>query len=233
MKCVTAMQVAVAAFMTIGISVAAAAHAIPFTLTDEAPSYLLVPASDSSGVRKVAFPWVTRKAANSALTQTLDETTASTIVSALNGEGNVTHVTVPGAGTVPLKGNIIHKGEYFVEVKVRDQSFYAQVDTGSSDFAVPAEGCGSTCGKPPHPPLHLAGLKPVGCFAYSACLCEQYQCAYTLQYLDGTGFHAKVYEAFVSFPPSQVAGNATVGAIVREYHGFATPGVDGIIGFWI
>ena len=72
------------------------------------------------------------------------------------------------------------------------------MDTGSSDVAIPAVGC-PDCGPHPDPyfnPYSSSTFKNVSCDAPKDGLycptCFDSSCAYSLQYLDGSGFNATV-----------------------------------------
>lgn len=145
---------------------------------------------------------------------------------------------------IKLYGDWLRYGEYYAQITIGSQNFTVQVDTGSSDLAIPMVGC-STCGTPrhaPYDPNKSASSSPILCSsdaincqcARCTCLANN-QCKYTLNYADQSGFTAEVFNDTVTIGPYSV--NMAVGAITSERSnsplssGFQPATTDGIIGF--
>eukprot|EP00010_Vexillifera_abyssalis_P004962 CAMPEP_0201556970 /NCGR_PEP_ID=MMETSP0173_2-20130828/58794_1 /ASSEMBLY_ACC=CAM_ASM_000268 /TAXON_ID=218659 /ORGANISM="Vexillifera sp., Strain DIVA3 564/2" /LENGTH=391 /DNA_ID=CAMNT_0047969551 /DNA_START=143 /DNA_END=1318 /DNA_ORIENTATION=+ len=144
------------------------------------------------------------------------------------------------SSTVPLKGGEIQIGEVYMDIKLGSPAvtYTAQVDTGSSDFAVPDTDCGRSCGQPPeiYDPSKSSTSEPISCSApkLTCDSCHQGQCQYTIAYADSSGYDARV------FSDDMIIGNFSkvvqdFGGIFRESNpggsSFEPPTVDGIVGF--
>eukprot|EP00013_Stygamoeba_regulata_P027183 CAMPEP_0177661870 /NCGR_PEP_ID=MMETSP0447-20121125/18949_1 /TAXON_ID=0 /ORGANISM="Stygamoeba regulata, Strain BSH-02190019" /LENGTH=437 /DNA_ID=CAMNT_0019167321 /DNA_START=30 /DNA_END=1343 /DNA_ORIENTATION=- len=142
---------------------------------------------------------------------------------------------------IPLRGNESRLGEYYMDFWLGNprQHFTAQVDTGSSDLAIPRVGCGS-CGSHPdayYNPSKSSMSQSVGCSnsQHLTCpVCNHTQCAYEIRYGDGSGFDADVTVDALTISGLRPVTQA-FGAITSEenpgggeFEPFPT---DGIIGF--
>ena len=142
-----------------------------------------------------------------------------------------------GTTLVPLLGSENKVGEYYVDVYLGNsqQHFTAQLDTGSSDLAIPAATC-TTCGSHPDTFYSPTSASTIPCSSKAvACpACNGTQCSYQISYGDGSGFTALVYSDSAKFGGFNFT--QYFGAIVVEHPGpgqssFEPYPVDGIMGF--
>eukprot|EP01095_Lingulamoeba_sp_RSL-Kostka_P003858 TRINITY_DN14977_c0_g1_i1.p1 TRINITY_DN14977_c0_g1~~TRINITY_DN14977_c0_g1_i1.p1 ORF type:complete len:422 (-),score=152.86 TRINITY_DN14977_c0_g1_i1:174-1439(-) len=141
---------------------------------------------------------------------------------------------------VPLLGNETLIGEYYVDVYLgsNNQHFTTQLDTGSSDLAIPDTSC-STCGKHPDGPYDSSKSSDsdsISCSSNKVTCpkCTSSQCSYSIAYGDGSGFDASVYLDDMTF--GGLKAQQYFGAITQEHAGQGQSGfepypVDGIMGF--
>lgn len=147
----------------------------------------------------------------------------------------------------PLRGNWSQLALYYLTIQIgqSNQTFEVQVDTGSSDLGVPKVGC--KCGDHPnHPPWDPSRDRfaaPAPCHGTeldcsdNGADCKNGQCEYTIEYADGSGYSAQIYNDTITFGNIIHGGirihSQYVGAIYKEVtpNGpFEPQGVQGIMG---
>lgn len=139
--------------------------------------------------------------------------------------------------TVELGGGVDDEGLIYLRITLGEGKapMHVQLDTGSSDTAVPASPC-RTCNHsdPLWQPATDAGAQKVGCNAADECAdsCKDDQCELVDEYGDNSGFSALWWMDKVGLANSNAAAQTGyVAAIFTETPVFETGDVDGISGF--
>ena len=114
--------------------------------------------------------------------------------------------------------------------------FTAQVDTGSSDLAIPSTFCKkcSNNGDLPYNPSTSSTSAAIHCSSIPEPLecpsCFKDSCEFSVTYEDGSGFYSDVYQDVFTMDKYKAFGQ-TFGAMTRESKDFEPKNVDGIVGF--
>jgi len=160
----------------------------------------------------------------------------------------------------PMKGGIVSVGMYYITAYFGGQPVRVQVDTGSSDVAVPMKTCHSCRNgdKRFDPSASKTGLYQEimcndalcrrdvcdrlpadtcpACDADSGACCytdAQHAdpgCAFLLRYADGSGAEGSLVRDVVNFTENGVGAVALFGGIFHDSSNFEFPQVDGILG---
>lgn len=148
-------------------------------------------------------------------------------------------------GSVPLSPRYDKEAEFCVSVTVGGQPFCLDLDTGSSDVGIVAEGCHG-CPKKEHDPWH----KTASAEALNCSWCDDHTtertdlacktiksagdsqvCCMQMSYADNSGFGAVLYEDSFAFGDGGASVVATVGAIYSAKEWNDPKDIDGIVGF--
>ena len=142
---------------------------------------------------------------------------------------------------VPLQGKESVIGEIYVAFQLGTPpvTFTAQLDTGSSDTAIPYVGCATTCSGvvPLYDPAASSTSAPAGCgtpaLNCSAKLCNAGQCSYKIEYEDKTGYSANVFSDAMVFGGLKRFPQYFGGMYYENGGGapFEPSPIDGIMGF--
>lgn len=121
----------------------------------------------------------------------------------------------------------------YLQATVGGAKFNVQVDTGSSDMAVPAVGC-AACNytDSPYAPSKSKTSQSVSCHdsRYDGCSCTGGgQCQYTISYVDNSGYTAALWSDTLGIEGTKLSGTGLVGAISSET-GWSDKVMEGIWG---
>jgi hypothetical protein len=129
---------------------------------------------------------------------------------------------------VNVSGSIITLGEYYVSVTIANQSFFVQIDTGSSLFAVPAAGNHSVL----YNPAASSTYQPVSCSASFCQQCGSYlgssQCYFSETFGGGDSISGVLATDLVEL--GGITARASVAMIMQESGTFENAPVEGILG---